>query len=170
MLTFPILTLSQREAFVEQLASHSGVRRIASQDAVFQAGKEKSAETMLTLPEFIREQVPPEMQQDANLDPDALVSLSEIVKELPPPSRTPTPKTLTPKSSIASIESHKSPKLKHRRSKSSVGNRSRSLSAPPLSWLIPSLSRNRSNSSLRASTLSSSDASDSGTKRALLST
>ncbi|KAI5118543.1 hypothetical protein M0805_008484 [Coniferiporia weirii] len=118
---------ARREAFVEHLLEHSDSRRIASQDAIFQPTKTKSSDALLTLPEFINEQFPAELQQD----PDALLTLSEIVKE-PPPSQ-------SPKSS-PSPDNSKSNKLNFR----SLGKRSRSLSAPPLAWLIPSLGRSGS--------------------------
>ena len=132
---------------MEQLLSHSDAGRINSQDATFQAEQTKSGEALLTLPEFMRERVPDEFQHELERDPDDLLTLSEIVKE-PPPSRT--PKT------APSQESLKTPK-KHLKS---LTKRSRSLSAPPLSWLIPSLSR--SSSSLR---LSQTPEGSSATKR-----
>ncbi|KAL5499110.1 hypothetical protein ACEPAH_1628 [Sanghuangporus vaninii] len=129
---------AKREAFVEHLLSHSNSRRIDSQDATFQADQVKSDDALLTLPEFIRERVPEELQQELERDPDALLTLSEIVKE-PPPAPVKTPK------SAPSVESLKTNK-KHFKS---LTKRSRSLSAPPLAWLIPSLSR--TSSSLRLS-------------------
>ncbi|KAL5522612.1 hypothetical protein ACEPAG_8629 [Sanghuangporus baumii] len=128
---------AKREAFVEHLLSHSNSRRIDSQDATFQADQVKSDDALLTLPEFIRERVPEELQQELERDPDALLTLSEIVKEPPPPP------VKTPKSA-PSADSLKTNK-KHFKS---LTQRSRSLSAPPLAWLIPSLSRTSSSSRL----------------------
>ncbi|KAH8113817.1 HECT-like ubiquitin-conjugating enzyme-binding-domain-containing protein [Phellopilus nigrolimitatus] len=124
---------AKRDEFVEQLMSHSHSRRIASQDAIFQPIKTRNPDALLSLPEFIREQVPDELQQE--LDPEALLTLSEIVKEPPP-------KPLKAQPSLDTLRMGK----KHFRS---LSKRSRSLSAPPLSWLIPSL--NRSPPSLRGS-------------------
>ncbi|THH11426.1 hypothetical protein EW145_g657 [Phellinidium pouzarii] len=120
--------VAKRDAFLEHLSAHSNTRRIASQDAVFQPTKTRSPDVLLTLPEFINEQISEELQQELEKDPNALLTLSEIVKE-PPPAP-------TPRSSL-SPESLKSNKLHFK----SLTKRSRSLSAPPLSWLIPSLGR-----------------------------
>ncbi|EJC97639.1 uncharacterized protein FOMMEDRAFT_115176 [Fomitiporia mediterranea MF3/22] len=135
---------AKRDAFVEHLLSHSNSRRIDSQDATFQSDQVKSDDALLTLPEFIREKVPEELQQELERDPEALLTLSEIVKE-PPPAK-------APKASPSS-ENLKGSK-KH--FKVLTTKRNRSLSAPPLSWLIPSLSRTPSSSRLSQSTNDSS--------------
>ena len=125
----------QRAEFVDQLLEHSNSGRIASQDAVFQPDKTRSPDTLLTLPELIREQVPDDLRRELTQDPNKLLSLAEIVKELPPPRKEPAPSP--------SMDS-----LKLSRKRSFIGKRSRSLSEPPLAWLLTSFSR--SSSSLRA--------------------
>lgn len=94
----------------------------------------KDPEAMLSLPEFIREAIPNDIRARMK-DPQALLTLPEFVKEevpmdLPPPSR-PQP-----------------PSLRSRKSLSFKGNRSRSMSAPPLAWLLQSASSSRSVSPL----------------------
>lgn len=116
----------QRDAFVEKLAQHSNSRRIHNQDATLHP-RTKDPNALLTLPEFIREAVPPEMIKS---DPRALLSLPEFVKEPPPshlvPSEEEEQELEAPLSSVS--------KLKKK-------NRNRSSSAPPLSWLLPSSSK-----------------------------
>ncbi|KIM20983.1 hypothetical protein M408DRAFT_12817 [Serendipita vermifera MAFF 305830] len=71
-----------RRKFVEQLASHSDAGRLHNQDAVLShSPKLKDPEVMLTLPEFIREAVPPGVQKQDLEDPHALLSLPEFVRE-----------------------------------------------------------------------------------------
>ncbi|KAG8800916.1 hypothetical protein FRC16_001788, partial [Serendipita sp. 398] len=72
-----------RRKFVEQLVSHSDAGRLHDQDAVLPSGPRiKDPEGMLTLPEFIREAVPTEVQQRTVLsDPNAMLTLPEFVKE-----------------------------------------------------------------------------------------
>ncbi|KAF5356992.1 hypothetical protein D9756_006650 [Leucocoprinus leucothites] len=122
--------LEKRDAFVEKLARHSTSRRIHGQDAMLQP-RTKDPNALLTLPEFIREAVPPEMVKS---DPRALLSLPEFVKEPPPqhlvPSEDEEGKDIEEPSSHAS-------KLKKK-------SRNRSSSAPPLSWLRPSSSKGNS--------------------------
>lgn len=95
------------------------MRRITSQDAILNPNptKTKNPEALLTLPEFIREEVPSHFRQE--LDPDAMLTLPDFIKEEllhePPVS----PPRVVPKK--------KSQKLKQR---------SRSYSAPPLAWLL----------------------------------
>lgn len=73
----------KRRQFVEQLVSHSDAGRLHNQDAVLMpAGQRiKDPEVLLTLPEFIREAVPPGLQGDRTDDPNALLTLPEFVKE-----------------------------------------------------------------------------------------
>ncbi|KAG2008816.1 hypothetical protein CC2G_014206 [Coprinopsis cinerea AmutBmut pab1-1] len=97
--------LAKRDAFVEGLLKHSDAGRMHAQDAVLQP-KVKDPQAMLTLPEFIREAIPPD--SDLLKDPSIMLSLPEFVAQVPPPEPPPE-------------ESKKS--------------RHRSLSAPPRSWL-----------------------------------
>ncbi|CDO76456.1 hypothetical protein BN946_scf184600.g5 [Trametes cinnabarina] len=115
----------KREAFVTRLVRHSDAGRLHSQDAVLPNNKVKDPEAMLTLPEFIRESVPQAVQLKMQMeDPKALLSLPEFVREpLPEHLNQPTPRP---------------PPLS--RKKSFKGMRSRSMSAPPLAWLLPSSS------------------------------
>ena len=78
----------------------------------------KDPNALLTLSEFIRETVPPEMVKS---DPRALLSLHEFVEESLP--------HCPHYQAIGKPQSYTS-KLK-------MKSRSRSLSAPPLSWLRP---------------------------------
>jgi hypothetical protein len=75
---------------------------------------------LLTLPEFIREAVPHTLQSQP--DPNALLTLDEAAREHPSPPLTPGPHPF-------------------QRSQSSKGTRNRSMSAPPLSWLLPASSK-----------------------------
>ncbi|KAI0948109.1 hypothetical protein AcW1_009707 [Taiwanofungus camphoratus] len=118
--------LKKREAFVEQLVNHSDAGRLHSQDAVLTASdttrlRVKDPDALLSLPEFIREAVPEGVELKMQMaDPKAMLSLPEFVKE-------PVPKGMGP--------------LSPSRSKSLKGVRSRSMSAPPLAWLLASSSR-----------------------------
>ena len=75
----------------------------------------RSPEALLTLPEFIRESVPPEV---VKADPHAVLTLPEFMKESVPLATDP-PKAMAKKRSIK-------------------GLRNRSLSAPSLDWIFPS--------------------------------
>jgi len=75
----------------------------------------KNPEVLLTLPEFIRESVPPEV---VKADPRAVLTLPEFMKEPVPPDVDP-PKVATKKGSIKRL-------------------RNRSLSAPSLDWIFSS--------------------------------
>ncbi|ESK86387.1 hypothetical protein Moror_4980 [Moniliophthora roreri MCA 2997] len=121
---------AKREAFVEQLAEHSSAGRLHNQDAVL-GPKIKDPNALLTLPEFIREAVPPDVLRLQ--DPRALLTLPEFVKEVPPPHImaklnsspvSPTPSTFS--------------RLKKK-------SRDRSISAPPLAWLRSSSSKSNLN-------------------------
>ena len=80
---------------------------------------------MLSLPEFIREGVPEGMQLKMQMeDPKALLSLPDFIRE-------PVPERLTPQGP---------PPTSLNRKKSFKGLRSRSMSAPPLAWLLNSSS------------------------------
>ncbi|KAF8155876.1 HECT-like ubiquitin-conjugating enzyme-binding-domain-containing protein [Crassisporium funariophilum] len=107
----------KREAFVEQLAQHSEAGRIHEQDAVLQV-KIKDPEAMLTLPEFMREALP---QSERRKDSEALLTLPEFVKESPPANE-----------SQYDFEPPELPNVKTKK------RRHRSLSAPPLAWLLSS--------------------------------
>ncbi|KAJ6612696.1 HECT-like ubiquitin-conjugating enzyme-binding-domain-containing protein [Mycena sp. CBHHK59/15] len=122
--------VAKREAFVEHLADYSDAGRFHGQDAVLQPTRTKNPEAMLTLPEFIRESVPETVRLE---DPKAMLTLPEFVKEMPPPHVTSPP---TPASAI-----RKKPV------------RTRSMSAPSLSWLRSSSSR----SALRAEIMAKSN-------------
>jgi hypothetical protein len=114
----------QRDAFVEQLANHSDAGRLHSQDAVLQPAKVKDLDTPMTLPEFLRESMTEAQQKEE--DPKALLSLPEFFK-------VPVPEHVLAKPPITGRIKKKS--------------RSRSLSAPSLSWLRPSSSRSSALSS-----------------------
>ncbi|XP_006463426.1 hypothetical protein AGABI2DRAFT_225212 [Agaricus bisporus var. bisporus H97] len=116
--------IEKRNAFVEKLAQHSDSRRIHDQDATLQP-RTKDPNALLTLPEFIRESVPPELIKS---DPQALLSLPEFVKELPPLHLV--------------AEDEAAPTVERSSSSSQVSKlikntRTRSSSAPPLSWFRP---------------------------------
>ncbi|KZS96235.1 hypothetical protein SISNIDRAFT_407377 [Sistotremastrum niveocremeum HHB9708] len=134
----------KKQQFVEQLINHSGIRRIDSQDALPTVSTTlRNPETMLTLPEFIREPLPVGVNVQ---DPEAMLTLPEFVSE-PVPANLVTPPP---------------PPLGLKRSKSRILGRNRSSSAPPLAWLLPG-----SNSSSRsASPHPKTRVSDSGPKRA----
>ncbi|KAH9936022.1 HECT-like ubiquitin-conjugating enzyme-binding-domain-containing protein [Amylocystis lapponica] len=122
----------KRTEFITQLARHSDAGRLHSQDAVFHPHistgntfRLHDPEAMLSLPEFIREAVPEPLQLKMQMaDPQAMLSLPDFVKE-PMPQRSSPPL----------------PAVAPTRSRSLKGVRSRSLSAPPLAWLLASSSR-----------------------------
>ncbi|KAJ7742710.1 HECT-like ubiquitin-conjugating enzyme-binding-domain-containing protein [Mycena maculata] len=116
--------VAKREAFVEHLADYSDAGRFHGQDAVLQPTRTKNPEAMLTLPEFIREAVPDTVVRN---DPQAMLTLPEFVRDMPHPPPPPT----APASAI-----RKKPV------------RSRSMSAPSLSWLRSSASRSALKSEL----------------------
>ncbi len=92
-----------------------------AQDATFSSLRLKDPDALLTLPEFIRESVPPAHQPPP--DPNTLLSLNEAARERPGALSIPsTPPHLLNKSSFK-------------------GLRSRSMSAPALSWLLPTSSK-----------------------------
>ncbi|KAI0370636.1 hypothetical protein BV20DRAFT_966594 [Pilatotrama ljubarskyi] len=116
----------KREAFVTRLVRHSDAGRLHSQDAVLPMTRTKDPDAMLSLPEFIREGVPEAVQLKMQMeDPKALLSLPEFVRE-PVPEHLAQPTARPPPLS---------------RKKSLKGMRSRSMSAPPLAWLLPSSPR-----------------------------
>ncbi|CAL1699135.1 unnamed protein product [Somion occarium] len=147
----------KRREFVEHLMVHSGAGRLRSQDATFHpphihrshtaqpSDKLQDPNALLSLPEFIREAVPEAVQRrmklDAEeLDPEAMLSLPDFVKE-------PMPERLLRGSRHSRVQSYSvsaegndaamdvtSPKPV--KALKSVKNRSRSLSAPPLAWLL----------------------------------
>ncbi|KZT69197.1 hypothetical protein DAEQUDRAFT_727102 [Daedalea quercina L-15889] len=126
--------MEKRDAFVEQLLKHSDAGRLHSQDAVLAPPgasprlRVKDPDALLTLPEFIREAIPEPVQIKMQMeDPTALLTLPEFVKE-------PIPKGLDPSPPPASP----------RRKNSLKSVRSRSMSAPPLAWLLSSSSRSSS--------------------------
>lgn len=97
---------------MRQLAEHSTAGRLHGQDAIQPRIKDPHA--LLSLPEFIRESLPPGTRVE---DPRALLTLPEFVRE-PPPE----PLEVEELPEIRSVK----PKKRHRH---------RSLSAPSLSWL-----------------------------------
>jgi hypothetical protein len=111
----------KRQEFVDKLAEHSGARRMHAQDATFSSPRSKDPDTLLSLPEFIRESIPAALQPPP--DPNTLLSLDEAAREQPSaPSIPSTPPHLLTKSSFK-------------------GLRNRSMSAPALSWLLPTGSK-----------------------------
>ncbi|KAF8591361.1 hypothetical protein K439DRAFT_1327342, partial [Ramaria rubella] len=119
--------LAKRDAFHERLVSHSGARRLTSQDAILHKSasstslgtKTRNPDALLTLPEFIREAIPDTVEQAR--DPEALLTLPEFVLEAPPP-----PSTSEPATNLVLTSGSKFLKKPFKPS------RSRSLSAPPL--------------------------------------
>lgn len=109
-----LLVSSQRDAFVEQLAKHSGAGRFHSQDAVLHPPRSKDPNTPMTVHEFLRESVP---ESGKESDSEALLSLPEFVRE-------PIPDNVFATN-----------RLKKQNS------RNRSMSSPSLNWLRPSSSR-----------------------------
>ncbi|GJJ14995.1 hypothetical protein Clacol_009266 [Clathrus columnatus] len=115
--------IQKRDEFHAKLVSHSNSRRLTSQDAeprksdstVPSQVRIKNPNVLLTLPEFIKETVPEDIEQTR--DPQALLTLPEFVRE-------------TPAVSVEEAGATNSPSSFIRRSFSS---RSRSLSAPPIS-------------------------------------
>lgn len=108
------------------MAEHSTAGRFHGQDAVQPRTKDPHA--LLSLPEFIRESLPPGTRVE---DPRALLTLPEFVRE-PPPTHVEDPEFELPE--IPGLKSKK--RLRHR-----------SLSAPSLSWLRSSSSKSTSASS-----------------------
>ncbi|KAF5371675.1 hypothetical protein D9758_003359 [Tetrapyrgos nigripes] len=122
-----------KATFVEQLAEHSNARRLHGQDATQRTSRIKNPETMLSLPEFIREAVPPEnLKID---DPTAMLTLPEFVREIPPSNMILPPTTVSPPVP-SSPPSGALARLAFKRK-----NRDRSNSAPPLAWLRGSTSK-----------------------------
>lgn len=108
--------VAKRDAFAEQLANHSNVGRLHTQDAILRPPRVKDPETRrMTLPEFFRS----ESQKSSEARP--------------------TPPQSAPRNHVIV----KSPSMSHLR------NRSRSRSAPSLSWLRPSSSKSSSATSAR---------------------
>ncbi|KAF8478314.1 HECT-like ubiquitin-conjugating enzyme-binding-domain-containing protein [Gautieria morchelliformis] len=125
--------LEKRDAFHEQLVTHSNAGRLTSQDAVLHKHsiaslntRTRNPDALLTLPEFIREAIPDTVDQAR--DPETLLSLPEFVREKPPPGS-------SAHESGNNLIGTSTAKLK----KPFKPPRSRSLSAPPLSlaWLLP---------------------------------
>ncbi|KAF9009979.1 HECT-like ubiquitin-conjugating enzyme-binding-domain-containing protein [Cyathus striatus] len=116
---------AKKEQFVEQLVRHSDSGRMHEQDAVLHP-RIKDPEAMLTLPEFMEEYVPREVQRLR--DPQAMLTLPEFVREPP----------------LLQIHEMECDLPPFPTLKAKKKYRSRSLSAPPLSWFRPSLSRSSS--------------------------
>jgi ubiquitin-protein ligase E3 D len=116
-----------------------------AQDAVFSSTRPKDPDALLTLPEFIREAVPPALQSLP--DPNALLTLDEAARERPTPSLTPSPESL-------------------QRTKSLKGLRNRSMSAPSLSWLLPASSKSAEHTTRSVNGSSSRRSSSAGKGRA----
>jgi ubiquitin-protein ligase E3 D len=163
--------MSQRAAFVEQLAKHSDAGRLHAQDAVFSTtsairvrshpnlteGLDPHA--LLTLPEFIREGVPEAVQRRMTIerDPEALLTLPEFIKENPPPELL-RPSSIRQSRGISVSYSS----VMHQPDESSSpiaaptatrvkGSRSRSMSEP-LSWFLPKSSSPTQGSGRKSST------------------
>ncbi|KAJ7810749.1 HECT-like ubiquitin-conjugating enzyme-binding-domain-containing protein [Mycena olivaceomarginata] len=132
----------KREAFVGHLADYSDAGRLHGQDAVLQptGARTKNPDAMLTLPEFIREGVPDGVRLE---DPKAMLTLPEFVKEALPPHVNPSPPT-APASAI-----RKKP------------IRTRSMSAPSMSWLRRPSSRSGLRSEVAGSTSAAPSVSES---------
>ncbi|KIJ23402.1 hypothetical protein M422DRAFT_77237 [Sphaerobolus stellatus SS14] len=138
--------LQKRNAFQERLLDHSGAGRLTSQDAeprksTSSASLQRNPEALVTLPEFLRESFDVDVEYR---DPNALLTLPEFVQELQAasPPQPPAPASL-----------NYTPKFMRR---SFISSRSRSLSAPPLAWLLPnSLSGNKSSPTSNSSETSS---------------
>ncbi|KAK7681493.1 hypothetical protein QCA50_015585 [Cerrena zonata] len=148
--------VEKRKAFVEQLMVHAGAGRLQSQDATYHPPLERShteqpsdrmhdPNALLTLPEFMREAVPEPIQRRMRLeerDPEALLSLPEFVREPIPERLLHPPKHSRGKSYSLSREQDDTFDISAPKPlKASKKNRSRSLSAPPLAWLLSSSSR-----------------------------
>ncbi|KAH9941869.1 HECT-like ubiquitin-conjugating enzyme-binding-domain-containing protein [Epithele typhae] len=118
----------KREAFVARLVRHSDAGRLHGQEAAPMRNKLKDPHAMLSLPEFMRESVPEGMRLKMQMeDSHAMLSLPEFVREPIPESLRPSP-----------------PPTVVSRKKSFRGLRSRSLSAPPLAWLLSTSPRSSS--------------------------
>ncbi|KAJ7869088.1 HECT-like ubiquitin-conjugating enzyme-binding-domain-containing protein [Mycena olivaceomarginata] len=132
----------KREAFVGHLADYSDAGRLHGQDAVLQptGARTKNPDAMLTLPEFIREGVPDGVRLE---DPKAMLTLPEFVKEALPSHVNPSPPT-APASAI-----RKKP------------IRTRSMSAPSMSWLRRPSSRSGLRSEVAGSTSAAPSVSES---------
>ncbi|KIY47523.1 hypothetical protein FISHEDRAFT_45130 [Fistulina hepatica ATCC 64428] len=144
---------AQRQAFVEHLIQHSDSGRFHGQDAspspratekmreaqMSIRGGEliRDPDTLLTLPEFIREKMPANILRQ---DPQALLSLPEFMQETVP-SRTARAESL-PLESLSRTPSTAS-RLRPSKSIQNLKMRTRSMSAPSINWLR---SRGRSGS------------------------
>ncbi|KAH9478581.1 hypothetical protein JR316_0009038 [Psilocybe cubensis] len=135
---------AKRDAFVEQLVRHSEAGRIHGQDAVLQP-RNKDPEALLSLPEFMREPIPASAGERLK-DATDLLTLPEFVKEGMPAYLS---------------EPEQEPQTVSAGGKSKE-KRHRSISAPPLSWLRSSSSRNSS-----ASNTSTSNSSAKGKAKAI---
>ena len=161
--------MSQRAAFVEQLAKHSDAGRLHSQDAAFttraRSHPNLSSEVldphaMLSLPEFIREGIPEAVRRRMEIerDPEALLTLPEFIRENPPPelahpSSIRQARGLSISYTNGSSRSRDEPStsvLSPTATKIIKGSRSRSMSEP-LSWLLPKSSSPTQSSGRKAS-------------------
>ncbi|TCD70683.1 hypothetical protein EIP91_002058 [Steccherinum ochraceum] len=141
----------KRAAFVEELVKHSGAGRMDSQDATFSvsstprsssATKMQDPNALLTLPEFIREAVPEAVNERMHMK--ERISLPDFVKEPIPQQVTRARHSRIQSVSVANeaaiSESDSADVLGTSRPSSKTGkpknHRSRSLSAPPLAWLL----------------------------------
>ncbi|KAI0073794.1 hypothetical protein K474DRAFT_1677656 [Panus rudis PR-1116 ss-1] len=162
--------IEQRKEFVEHLMEHNGAGRLSSQDArpphltrsltenqTFDSMRDPHA--LLSLPEFIKESIPPSIrrQMDQDEEDEAMLSLPEFVRE-PIPER-----FLRKSASTVAVSRHARGQSTHSSPQSPATNgtespsatsatglvhpkavkagkvsRSRSLSAPPLAWLLAS--------------------------------
>ncbi|EIN08486.1 hypothetical protein PUNSTDRAFT_87923 [Punctularia strigosozonata HHB-11173 SS5] len=115
--------LQQKETFVNHLAQHSDARRLHDQDAE-RRERQRDPHALLTLPEFMREAIPAELQRELDADPEAMLTLPEFIRQPVPPGLVAS--TSRSEQQIATEEATKRPS----------SSRSRSLSAPPLAWLL----------------------------------
>lgn len=141
----------QHTAFVDQLANHSEAGRMHSQDASFLHAPARSQSqpslvdrtldphALLSLPEFMREGVPDVVQQRMQLerDPEALLTLPEFIKEQPLPRQIPQPSSSRRQSisQTAPAENDDIVVASAASRRASKGNRARSMSEP-LAWLL----------------------------------
>lgn len=134
---------------MEELVKHSGAGRMDSQDASFSvsstsrstsATKMHDPNALLTLPEFIREAVPEAVNERMHMN--ERISLPDFVKEPIPQQVTRTRHSRIQSVSVANeatisesgfAEVMSRPSSKTGKPKT---HRSRSLSAPPLAWLL----------------------------------
>ncbi|KAG8958906.1 hypothetical protein FRC03_008710 [Tulasnella sp. 419] len=162
----------RKEAFVDQLLKHSAAGRLSSQDAIpsktsaLYRQLHPDPETLLSLPEFIREELPPNSEAKV-LDPNAMLTLPEFFQEQHLHDTDPIPhdenvasvplsrKTSKNDFTSSSSSGSKHPSVSRIKSLARKPLRSRSNSAPPLalSWFKPAKSVTHSTISTEQSSL-----------------